>query len=653
MSYPFTNFDIQREKCNSLESIPMEEALGLLDMVCKDMLNAGSAIEELPIRDWNRLRMFMLSLTGTLNRIYKKHSVSISEKVRPIKPESQAALKDAEDRLHDLEDQETQIQRQLQQLQSVLDKQQTKADLIQELLTQKQEVEEHIRLLQSVDLPKLEQTRDQLTQSAAALKDQITRQQAQNQEVSKKLAADRALLLDETRQETDLLKDLEEVRTNYSSRRDSCQKLQTEKDALLGQLSGLNQTQAQLETACKELPSQIQAALESKKAVLARCTQLQEKLHRAQTDLSAAETQRDILQQKLDNDQRRKEQLDQECIDLQNRQNQLQTELITAKQTLADARTKAKQTQAELDQAKDDYQQIGDSILNLGRVLQQQLEANTDYRDSYLVPAQAALTDKQNALQTMKDTLQKLNDQLKALEKENTELVKETNQTNTLINGQILTKEERDKELKKAKKELEDKLRSAQQEQTANQATLDKMKKELNDLTEGVIQPTLDAIAEAEEKLRKMGSKEVLREYEQIEKAKQSLVDETEKKLAQLLPLKKELAQCEADRDIAQKELDATNASIQQTKSNHDRIRRELEFLNSESESRSLQQCQQRLESMTMIRQNLIEITRDAGFEMAYTDVLQEAIAQSVGVLARLRAEILRYSDLFSKKVDQ
>lgn len=1032
MSNSFVNLERQLEKCGDLSALPLEEALCLMDMVTKDTLAVGLPIENLSVESWTRLRKFLLSLTGTLNRIYSKHGATLGQRERPIPQKSQDSLRSAEETLRRLEQQEAGLRDEIRELEQIVSRQKLKDQLVTELLSEKDSLQQRISRLKSVDLTRLEQERDQLAETAAALAQQISRQKDENEANSRSLQSDRGALareqqraetlrgqLETTRQELEgatahcdalsadlgscqntlqtqlgekeqlerqlqslvlqlqkcssqsqalteqirqrkaeldrlsqsiaaltqtnealsgqlrdrrtelqtlearkqqleqqlqtaltdrqqlenaltqldtLLKNtadthtrlqkqlsegeallqerlnavselertlsdqsaalsgindesrslearlagleaeldasrnrhgelserhqqlldtvqtlkqtitsleeaiaglendrilllqqkadlentlaenreeynallsefheleafraaLEQTLAEYTAKknalehtvaglRETRQTLQTETDRLQQERDGLSAELEQLSARREELPRQIRTVTEDRDGCAAECDQLQQTLDTLNTELETASARKTGLDSDLTAARQRKAQLDDECRQLQTlldqlsgverersetalrqqeteralreaeaalqtlidtiaehtrqanelndraaalqadctaagalheqaqiehdalcrslettrqsteaintRRIELQSQLNEAEADLKSAKADAGQKEQDLSAAAEAYRQINTSILTLGRQLQQQVETNTDYHDNHLLPARLKLEQSQASLVRDQQELAAAEQRLKELEDTCRELSQKTNQTNILINAEILNKEQRDKELLKAESELNRKLADAEQERAQNQARLDELNRELNRLTAGVIQPLLEDIAKAERTLQEKGSQVVLQQYQQLLEEKQQLVRQVEDTLAKLPPLQQELAEQRGARDKAESDLIAIQTSIRETTAEHDRLLGELARLNSREERDKLDSCQQRLNTLISIRQALIERSRESGFGMDYKDTLDSAIRLAGDTMRDVQAQITAYTDLFSKKL--
>ena len=207
----FRSVNEQLDKCSSLNALPLEEALCLMDMVGKDVLAEGLILEELPVGEWKRLRRFLLSLTGTLNRICGKYSSTIARQERSLPQKELDSLRSAEAKLRELEEQEPGLHAEFrklkeqepslraeirkleeqesglraeirklkeqepglraeirkleeqesglrdekQQLESIVSRQKLKDQLVTQLLGEKQDLEQRVSRLKSVDLTRL------------------------------------------------------------------------------------------------------------------------------------------------------------------------------------------------------------------------------------------------------------------------------------------------------------------------------------------------------------------------------------------------------------------------------------------------------------------------------------------------------------------
>ena len=1033
----FDNLNRQLEKCSSLNTPPLEEALCLMDMVSKDIYTANRdlPIDDLPVENWKRLLKFLLSLTGTLNRILNKHGAAIEQNMprkRNLAQESQDSLRSAEAKLRELEGQESGLRDEIRELESIVNRQKLKDQLVTQLLGEKQDLEQRVSRLKSVDLTRLEQERDRLAEESDALATQISDQQGKNAANARKLQSDRSQLqqeqqtaaqlrtqLDSVTRDLDQAKatcaglntdiqngqsalqthqalkqqleqqlqslaeqlrqsssqsdelteqirqreeelgrltlsitqltqtngtlaqqlnarqtelqtlqsqkqqleqqlqaaltdkvqlehDLAHLRTLLQNAADSLAQLKTQLsegetllrerqkklaeltrtlseqnaelarindeirslegqteqlaaeitarrahfedltarkeqlqqtkleleqaiaeleqaiaeldaansqlrdqkaaledtlandqeayDALLSEYHALEETKTaldqalseltakktaleqtiagltntrhdlqaqvdrleqehaalcealeQLRTRKEQLPGQIRTVTEDKSACEADCARLQQTLDQLHAELEAAADHKAELEIALADARNNKEQLDAECARLLDLLDQLsgvqlereetaqrhqeaQTQLAQAKATVQDlnnaiaehdrqtvglndqavglradcagakalheqaqiehdalceslnntrqsteainarrielqsqldeadaalkvAKADAEQKEQDLTAAKNAYQEIDTSILTLGRQLQKQIEANTDYHDNHLLPARRKLDQAQTALAQDRQELADAEQQLKELEETCSELSRKTNQTKILINAEILNKEQRDRALLNAETELNGKLADAERERTENQAKLDKLNQELYRLTAGVIQPLLEDIAKAEKTLQEKGSKVVLQRYEQLKAEKEELVHQVEVTLAKLPALEQELTEQRTARDKAQAELFATQTSIREMTAEHDKLRSDLSILDSEEERRRFDLCQQRLKALVEIRQALIDRSRESGFGMEYKDALKNTIKLASDTMRDIQSQITAYSDLFSKKL--
>ena len=427
---------------------------------------------------------------------------------------------------------------------------------------------------------------------------------------------------------------------------------------LLDQLSGVRQEREETARQHQEAQAQlaqaesdVQALREAIEEHDRKTAELNDQAAKLQADCSGAaalheqaQIEHDALCESLNNTRKSTEAINARRIELQSQLNEADAALKVAK---ADA----EQKDQDLTAAKNAYQEIDTSILTLGRQLQKQIEANTDYHDNHLLPAQRKLEKAQTALAQDRQELADAEQQLRELEEACSELSRKTNQTKILINAEILNKEQRDRELLNAETELNGKLADAERERAENQAKLDKLNQELYRLTAGVIQPLLEDIAKAEKTLQEKGSKVVLQRYEQLKAEKEELVRQVEETLAKLPALEQELTEQRTARDKAQAELIATQTSIRETTADYEKLRSDLSILDSEEERRRFDLCQQRLKSLVEIRQALIDRSRDSGFGMEYKDTLKNAIKLASDTMRDIQSQITAYSDLFSKKL--
>lgn len=340
-------------------------------------------------------------------------------------------------------------------------------------------------------------------------------------------------------------------------------------------------------------------------------------------------------------------------------QTELETKLQEAGTTLAAAKEQIQTLKQELSQSTAAYDQMIEEVVSLEVRLEEQQQDNASYRTDFLAPAKQKLEGAQTEYQQMGNAVYGLNKDLNNLTGKREERRKEINGLNTLI---LMKQKEYDDCLKK--------LREQEQKRDDLQKQLAEKREELNQLTQNEIQPLIDSIATAQRRLEELDAEQTIEQYTKdhavlkakIEAILQSRIQDVKQMIGEasqaeealqqeLEQLCRELPQQEAARDAVKHQCDEKRGEIHRTQEEHDRYQNDLSKL--AAREQELLDCQTRLETMKQIRQTLMDISRDIGCGMGYTDLLEAGIRKAETTLQKLRDSITEYQQIWSKTIDQ
>ena len=307
----------------------------------------------------------------------------------------------------------------------------------------------------------------------------------------------------------------------------------------------------------------------------------------------------------------------------------------------------------ELEQEKQTYETLSVTFLKLERDLSAQKKNNEDYRQDHLLPKQQEVADAQELLETMTGSVKELEKELEELEKQSGDLRKNINSANTLIAGETVTIEELNQDFRQKQQELSQKCAEAETLRQTHQQELDALNKKLNNLTNGVIGPLVEEIRKLRQILEDKGSQDALDAYRVKKEELKKKVEETQRIENELPLLQAELDAAAAECSATQRQLEARQTSIREIKSQHDRLKEQLEELNDAATVREVEACRQRLETMEAIRKRLVEVSRKLGCGMEYQDMILSDCIQTIRTtLDEIQQEITEYSELWTKKID-
>lgn len=544
--------------------IPLEEALCLMYMVGQDVLKDGQVpIDNLEVENWERLRRYLLSITNTVNRLYKKHRDSLtSHTVLRHNDQLWGNIENASAELSEIEKESSRLENEKSELESLLKKLKTKEALITDLQKQISSLTMRCNTIRAADVDKLEKQRDSLEaeyekaqndlnalkQHILTLNGQIkeaTQTGEQEQKKISKLNLDlnnqKKLNITTTKNCTDLQKKLDIVVDENNQLADRYQQLQDAIRTAQNKADEARHEVKKLEDTSREKQGFLDH-LKNKK------TELRSDVDRIQTQIDDATAACDLL--------------DSQFIELRK-------ELDDRNTAYDDRRTEIKDMEALIDAAR---QKITD-LEKDETTVRETLRTAADERDA----AQSRYDECYGQLQTVLQKKRDYDRQISDTEAENQNLSKELEKLRATRDAKATVKNGYEQELKNLNgeldrlavdcKDLDEQIRTAKQNKTARESESSQLSTDLKDVN------TLLSQAENRKKQLEQDLKTAKDQKQKLDTAIKSLEDQLallanveqqrEEAAGKLAETHQSLAEATKKRDDLNTAIDQCNASIE------------------------------------------------------------------------------------------